>query len=147
MLSCFRSYHYRSNGRQASLLEVKKALRKRYIGDFLSGRYVLNYIYIIYLFFRFLWECFLTFWRYNCVGWYKDWSFNFRVDTLIDILEKLMKRGNQLDRVLASEICSLFCLQVGDEESTKLFYALKSTLLSLISDETISPMERAAVRK
>ena len=58
-----------------------------------------------------------------------------------------MKRGQQLDRVLASEICCLFCLQVGDEDSTKLFDTLKPTLLALISDDTISPMERAAVRK
>ena len=56
-----------------------------------------------------------------------------------------MKRGQQLDRVLASEICCLFCLQVGDEDSTKLFNALKPTLLSLISDDTISSIERAAV--
>ena len=43
-MSCYylSIYFYSSNGRQASLLEVKKALRKRYIGDFLSGRCVLH---------------------------------------------------------------------------------------------------------
>jgi len=68
-----------------------------------------------------------------------------RVDTFIDILEKLMKRGTARDRVLASEICCLFCLQVGEEDSTKLFTTLKPILISLVNDDAVSPDERAAV--
>jgi len=93
-----------SNGRQASLLEVQKALRRRYAGEFLTDR----------------------------------------VETMIDILEKLMKRGTGRDRVLGSAVACLFCLQVGEDDSTKLFDAMKPILLTLINDDSVSPDERAA---
>ena len=73
-------------------------------------------------------------------------SFYYRVDTLIDILEKLIKRGQPRDRILASEIACLFCVQLGEDDSTKLFSVLKPVLISIVTDDSISPDERAAVR-
>lgn len=93
-----------TNTRQSCLLEVQKAMKRRYIGDFLLDR----------------------------------------VDTLIDIMEKLIKRGQPRDRILASEIACLFCVQLGEDDSTKLFNALKPILVSLVTDDSISPDEKAA---
>lgn len=60
-------------------------------------------------------------------------------------MEKLLKKGQQEDRILSAAISCALCIQLGDGESLKIFDTLKPILISLINDDSVSPSARASV--
>lgn len=67
-----------------------------------------------------------------------------RKETILDFVEKLLKKGQQEDRILSAAISCALCIQLGDGESLKIFDTLKPILISLINDDSVSPSARAS---
>lgn len=67
-----------------------------------------------------------------------------RKETILDFVEKLLKKGQKEDRVLSSAISCALCIQLGEGESLKVFTTLKPILISMINDESVSPSARAS---
>lgn len=68
-----------------------------------------------------------------------------RKETILDLVEKLMKRGQTEDRIYASSIASALCVQLGEGESERVFTTLKPILIPLINDDSVSSSARAAM--
>jgi len=68
----------------------------------------------------------------------------FRKDTLLDLVEKLLKRGQSADRVLCCSLSCALCIQIGEHESLQVFSTLKPVLSNLCNDETLPPATRAS---
>lgn len=67
------------------------------------------------------------------------------MDTLLDIIEKLVKRGQGQDRIFACQIACLLCIQLNEGDSTKVFTTLKPALITLINDDSLAASVRAEV--
>lgn len=68
-----------------------------------------------------------------------------REETILDFIEKLLKKGQKEDRILSSAISCALCIQLGGGDSARAFTTLKPILISLIGDDTVSPAARASV--
>lgn len=66
-----------------------------------------------------------------------------RKESILDMLERLLKRGNSDDKVWASQIVCTFCSQLGDSESLHVFNTLKAILTTLSNDMTETPAARS----
>lgn len=65
--------------------------------------------------------------------------------TILDCIEKCVKRGTPEDRVLASSIAALLCVQLGaGSESQVVFKTLKPHLITVIQDKTAASAARAS---
>lgn len=65
--------------------------------------------------------------------------------TILDCIEKCVKRGTTEDRVLASSIAALLCVQLGvGTESQFVFKTLKPHLITVIQDKTAMPVARSS---
>ena len=62
---------------------------------------------------------------------------NFRKETILDFVEKLLKKGQKEDRILSSAICCALCVQLGDGESLSVFTTLKPVLINVVNDEAV----------
>lgn len=67
-----------------------------------------------------------------------------RKETILDIIEKLIKKGQKEDRVLSAGIACALCIQLGEGESLRVFTTLKPILIAVINDDTVSPLARAS---
>lgn len=60
-----------------------------------------------------------------------------RKETIVDCIERCLKRGSREDRVLGSSIAVLLCVQLGaGSESEAVFKTLKPHLITVIQDQT-----------
>ncbi|XP_020629462.1 interferon-related developmental regulator 1-like [Orbicella faveolata] len=65
--------------------------------------------------------------------------------TILDCIEKCVKRGTPEDRVLASSIAALLCVQLGaGSESQVVFKTLKPHLITVIQDKTAASASRSS---
>ncbi|KAL9972754.1 hypothetical protein ACROYT_G019119 [Oculina patagonica] len=65
--------------------------------------------------------------------------------TILDCIEKCVKRGTPQDRVLASSIAALLCVQLGaGSESQVVFKTIKPHLITVIQDKTAASAARAS---
>lgn len=65
--------------------------------------------------------------------------------TILDCIEKCVKRGSTEDRVLASSIATLLCVQLGaGSESQLVFKSLKPHLITVIQDKTATSAARSS---
>lgn len=67
-----------------------------------------------------------------------------RKETILDIVEKLLKKGQKEDRVLSSNIACALCIQLGEGESLRVFTTLKPILITIINDDTVAPSARGS---
>lgn len=93
-----------TKARMICLQAITKALRSRYLYDFLSDRKV----------------------------------------TVVDLLEKCLKKGKTEEQGYAAILSCLVCIHLGASNETELLFAdLRSLLLTVIADKTASPLARA----
>lgn len=65
--------------------------------------------------------------------------------TIVDCIEKCVKRGTKEDRVLASSIAVLLCVQFGaGSESEDVLRSMKPHLITVIQDQTAGSVARAS---
>jgi len=64
--------------------------------------------------------------------------------TILDFLEKSIRKGATEDRVLCCYISTLFCIQLGRRESAEVFATLKPILLPMIQDSLLPSSLRAS---
>ncbi|XP_046854308.1 interferon-related developmental regulator 2-like [Xenia sp. Carnegie-2017] len=68
-----------------------------------------------------------------------------RKDTILDIIEKSLKRGQAEDQVCAGPLAVLLCIQLGyGSESKQIFQSLKSLLLATLQDPTAKVSARTS---
>lgn len=68
-----------------------------------------------------------------------------RKETIVDCIERCVKRGSREDRVLGSSIAILLCVQLGaGSESEAVFKTLKPHLITVIQDQTAGSSVRAS---
>uniref|UniRef100_A0A8C8VIP7 Interferon related developmental regulator 2 n=1 Tax=Pelusios castaneus TaxID=367368 RepID=A0A8C8VIP7_9SAUR len=63
--------------------------------------------------------------------------------TLMDSLEKCLKKGKGEEQSLAANVLTLLCLQMGSgPEGEEVFHSLKPLLISILTDSSASPVAR-----
>jgi len=67
-----------------------------------------------------------------------------RKDTILDCLERCLKKGSNEDRAATAPVAVLLCIQLGAGiESEHVFRTLKPHLTSIVNDPTVSPKAKA----
>ncbi|XP_012561039.1 interferon-related developmental regulator 2 isoform X1 [Hydra vulgaris] len=67
-----------------------------------------------------------------------------RKDSLLDLVEKLLKKGQPEDCIISSDISSILCIQLGVADASHIFTTLKSIFINILGDESASPLVRAS---
>lgn len=92
--------------------------------------------------------------RTNCLqalskAFIKKYMPNFirdRYFTFSDSIERSLKKGNLNEKVMAAELATVVCVQLGAEStSEEILKLLKPVLLSVICDKSAAPSLRAKV--
>ena len=64
-------------------------------------------------------------------------------NSIVDFLDKSLRRGSTQNRVATCSLISLLCIQLGRKESTEIFTLLKPHLVSILHDLTCAPSLRS----
>lgn len=67
-----------------------------------------------------------------------------RKDTLLDIIERCLKRGQPADKTVAATLSSILCVQLGDANSRNVYLALKPLLITTLNDNSCAASVRAS---
>ncbi|XP_065059093.1 interferon-related developmental regulator 2-like [Rhopilema esculentum] len=67
-----------------------------------------------------------------------------RKDTLLDVVERLLKRGQTADKAAVANLGSLLCLQLGAANSLNVYRTLKPLLVTVINDTAQSFSARSS---